>query len=73
MAEENRQADLNSIVSKALKDDPELARALDLYSMSQREYVRALASLRSYTILSSGDANLSGEENARRHKHDQRD
>jgi len=73
VAEEDRQADLNAIISKALTDDPELARALDLYSMGQREYVRALASLRSVTISSSGEANPGGEENAGRHRHDQRD
>jgi hypothetical protein len=48
------------MISKALKDDPELARALSLYSMGQREYVRALASLRSVTITSSGEANPGG-------------
>jgi len=60
--EQDRQADLNSIVAKALRDDPELVRALELYSMGQREYVRALASLRNVTVSSSGKANPGGEE-----------
>lgn len=73
MPEQSRQSELNALVSEALSKDAELARALALYSMGQREYVRALASLRSVTISSSGDANPRGDQDARRNRHDQGD
>ena len=73
MTDHNRQSELDALVAKALSEDSELARALKLFSMGQREYARALASLRTVTISSSAAANPGGDHDARSDRHDQGD
>ena len=57
MAVSDRQDQLNELVKAAIEKDANLQRALDIFDMSQIEYLHAVSGLRNTTISTTSGSN----------------
>ena len=64
MNKPRRQAELNKIIRTTLENNSELSDALEVFQMSQAEYMRAVAAMTHVQIFASSSTNPRREKNA---------
>ena len=57
MTENNRQQSLEQLVQSIMENEPSLKEALEVFSLSQQEYIMALSSMSDKTVVVSNSTN----------------